>query len=434
MLPNKLIIYRRERSNIWQCRLKVDGKWLRATTKQYDLAEAQQAANELLIEAKIRKRENLPVITRKLRDVAKQAIQRMENENATGVGKASYKDYIKVISDYLVPCLGKHNVARIDYAALNHYDAWRIEKMGKVPTHSTQLTHNAALKRIFDEAVIRGFMVDAARPKLEAKGRETQRRPAFDVDEIRAMLAGFDSWVERGRNEAAIESRLLLRDYVHMLLDTGARPGKELLNLRWNQIKEKISPIISDTIIIDSADGEAENQHDLRRSVLMHVAGKTGKREILGMARSSNALRALAQRKYPNVELPLLAPLQNVARPDNNAFVFGSGIDNNVTSSFQKMFERYLEEHNLLIDPVTNQKRVLYSLRHTYATLALTYDRTNPHTLARQMGTSIAMLEKHYSHLKVQQAIEQLRGDESRQLINATAKIDSLYTSNKAAK
>jgi nitrate reductase alpha subunit len=31
-------------------------------------------------------------------------------------------------------------------------------------------------------------------------------------------------------------------------------------------------------------------------------------------------------------------------------------------------------------------------------------------TLAKQMGTSVLMIERHYSHLQVIQAIEQLRG------------------------
>ena len=47
------------------------------------------------------------------------------------------------------------------------------------------------------------------------------------------------------------------------------------------------------------------------------------------------------------------------------------------------------------------------------------------------MGTSVAMIEKHYSHLKVIQAIDQLRGNESRQLINAGGVIDEMYNNIK---
>ena len=74
---------------------------------------------------------------------------------------------------------------------------------------------------------------------------------------------------------------------------------------------------------------------------------------------------------------------------------------------------------------------MLYSLRHTYATLALEHDKVPIHTLTKQMGTSVAMIEKHYSHLKVIQAIEQLRGEESRQLIDAGGVIDEMYDSIK---
>jgi integrase len=51
--------------------------------------------------------------------------------------------------------------------------------------------------------------------------------------------------------------------------------------------------------------------------------------------------------------------------------------------------------------------RTLYSLRHTYATMEL-LSGTDIHTLARQMGTSVTMLEKHYSKLTATMAAEQL--------------------------
>jgi hypothetical protein len=34
---NELVVYRRERSSIWQCRYKVDGVWQRASTKEWQL-------------------------------------------------------------------------------------------------------------------------------------------------------------------------------------------------------------------------------------------------------------------------------------------------------------------------------------------------------------------------------------------------------------
>ena len=99
LMENELVLYRREHSKVWQCRFKVDGTWQRATTKQHDIKKAKVTARGLMIEAEIRKRSNLPVITRKFRHVAKLAIDRIDSETKAGRGKASFVDYIRVIDD-----------------------------------------------------------------------------------------------------------------------------------------------------------------------------------------------------------------------------------------------------------------------------------------------------------------------------------------------
>jgi hypothetical protein len=53
--------------------------------------------------------------------------------------------------------------------------------------------------------------------------------------------------------------------------------------------------------------------------------------------------------------------------------------------------------------------------------------------LAKQMGTSVLMIERHYSHLQVIQAIEQLRGANTRKLIEADSKAADNYPSKKRA-
>jgi integrase len=71
-----------------------------------------------------------------------------------------------------------------------------------------------------------------------------------------------------------------------------------------------------------------------------------------------------------------------------------------------KIFARLLREMNIEFG-VNGNNRTLYSLRHTYATFELLAG-TDIHTLARQMGTSIAMLEQHYSKLTATMAAEKL--------------------------
>ena len=434
ILPRKLIVYRRDRSGAWQCRFQCDDKWQRATTKETDLEKAKAAAHKLLVAAEIRKEQNLPVVTRRFRDVANLAIERMEQELASGKGKVSFKDYIRVINEYLIPILGRRYITSIDVTALDELAAERIVKMNKQPTRSTLLTHNASLSRVFDEAQMRGFLTDANRPKLESEGKESQRRPAFTLDEVKAMIGSFDAWIKRSRTDISRESRIIMRDYVLMLLDTGARPGIELLDLTWNKITEhKVAPVIKELSKKPDEFGDVPTEHDLRRSVTMTVSGKTGTRDIVGMGRTVEVLRSIAARQYPNIKQPVLTPLKDIAKSNNNNFVFRRMDGTSPVTSFQKMFENFLSDHSLLIDPRTNQHRVFYSLRHTYATFALTHDQVPIHTLAKQMGTSVLMIERHYSHLKVIQAINQLRGAETRQLIDAGGVIDEMYESKKVA-
>ena len=431
ILERQLIIYRRSHSGAWQCRYKCDGKWQRGSTKETDLKKAIERAKRLLIEAEIRKEKNLPVITRRFRDIAKLAVTRMKEELKSNNGKVSFSDYIRVIEEYLIPFLGNRNITSIDASVLDELDAYRIIEMEKVPSKSTMLTHNAALNRVFDEAQMRGFLTDANRPKLESKGKDSKRRPAFSVIEVKALIARFEGWIDNARNKESTEARTLMRDYVMALFDTGARPGVELLNLKWKQITERSDPIVVNTTDLNE-EGEVIQVPNMRRSVTLIVSGKTGTRQIVGMNRTVNALRAIAARNYPDLEKPVLTPLINVIKPTNDDFVFRTKDKGDPSSSFQKMFARFLDEHTLLKDPATDQKRVFYSLRHTYATLALTHDKVPIHTLAKQMGTSVMMIEKHYSHLKVVQAIDQLRGNESRQLIDAGGVIDDIYKSKKS--
>lgn len=432
LLDRELVLYRREHSSIWQCRYKIDGVWQRGTTKQTDIREAKRTAREMLMEAEIRRRANLPVVTRNFRHIAKLAIDTMRLETEAGKGKVSYADYKRVIEDVLTPFFGKYSITSITYAVLEEFNAWRIEKMGKAPAHSTLLTQNAAMNRVFDEAVKRGFLTESSKLKLSKKGKESSRRPAFDLHEVQAMLSYFDAWIAKGRNEKSIELRELLRDYVKVLLDTGARPGKELMQLKWKQIKYSTDPRYKSTgkMIEDESapwdEAQEEITFDLNRSLQIVVTGKTGTRTIVAMDPTVKALAQIARRNY-GYKNNALNPLKEVVSERGDDFVFRTKSKQEPTS-FQNLFESFLDEHELLIDPHTEKIRVFYSLRHTYATLALTHDEVPVHTLAKQMGTSVGMIEKHYSHLDVIKAIEQLRNYETRKLIAAGSVLAHKFT------
>jgi len=309
--------------------------------------------------------------------------------------------------------------------------------MGKAPTKSTMLKHNAALNRIFDEAVIHGFLTQDERPTLIAKGKPGAVRPSFDIEEIGAVLGNFDAWIDRARTDTSRERRLLLKDYVHFILDTGVRPGKEPLGVRWRQIKYNYAA--NEVSSLDKSSNATQKTEPVR-TMQMPVSGKTGGRTIVAMERSVAAFARLAERNYglkPNVE----KPFGDLIAPSNDDFVFqcrvevaGGRYQLVKPTSLENMFGAYLREHNLLNDPKSGQMRTFYSLRHAYATYALLYDRVPIHTLARQMGTSVLMIEKHYSHLDVVTAITQLGGRQTKKVLDANSTVSDKYKSTKATK
>ncbi len=401
IIKRTLIVFKRANSDKWQCRYRIKDEWIRCSTNEYTLESAIQSANMILIEAHVREKLNVAPVSKKFRDVAKLAIQRIETEIAQKEGKAIYKDYTMIIKSYLLPVLGNISIEQIKLKELEALEKFRIKKMGKVPKRSTILNHNAALKRVFDEAVMHGFMTEAQRPMLVAKGAKCERRVEFSMEEIKIMLSGFDSWIEKAKTHSK-QLRYLLKDYVITLLDTGARPGRELFELKWSNVK-------------------FANEHNLIFNIQM---SKTGERRAIAREPTIQALRRIAQRNFDMT-------LEEMLNANKQEHIFRytefcskrNGKLNQIPkmvkpSSFFRMFVGYLKEMNLLVCPITLKSRSFYSIRHTYATFALTYDNVNIHTLAKQMGTSVVMIEKHYSHLDAVKAIEQLGGAKTLSLMS----------------
>jgi site-specific recombinase XerD len=437
----ELVVALRERSSIWQCRYRIGGVWQRTTTGERELKKAKEKAKKLYLEAQIRKENNFTPITRLFRDVARIVVKNLQKEIASGNNKASNRDYILAIENYLIPILGKYKVDNIDYEALEVLNQKRIERMEKEPAKSTLLTHNSALNKIFDEAIYRGYMNASNKPKLVAKGKESVRRSEFTIEEVKALRGNFDAWIERGRADTK-ELRALLKEYVEVLLNTGARPGKELLDLKWAQVQVQFTPVIGKTgkkiqPSEDNQTGEDEEHSKMVIKVLLSIlTGKTSKkggRLAVGNNITYWALSRIAQRNYG-------LTVKEVIDKHGQDYIFrykefinkddaklGKKSQFIAPTSFVKLFRSYLKEHNLLIHPASGKERQPYSLRHTYATIKLLYDKVQPTLLKKVMGTSTLMLDKHYEHIEILKAANQLSDEESWHLIQADAVVDEKY-------
>lgn len=370
----------------WFVRYKAAGKWLRSSTKQTKLEEAKQAAVDIVTNAWFRERNNLPLINKRFKYVANLAIKRMDELLDNEQGKVTYKHYILVINNYLIPFFAQHNIDKIDYALLNKFNVWRAEKMKKIPTQSTMNTHNSALNRVFDEALLRGFITKSEIPHLENKGVTSERRDDFTVEEYKKLYQYMRKWVKEAREGHERAVRDLLRDYVLILANTGIRAGTEAMNLKWRQI----------TVV----------KQDGQDYLTLHIKGKAKKmRAIQVPHRVAVYLERIQQRDEELKHMSFYEVIN--AKVDKHVFRV-NGKD--MTTNFGRIFKRLLEGADLLKDRRSGKDRTLYCLRHYFATLRITIGEISTAQLAEYMGTSEAMIEAHYGHLDLQRIANKFVG------------------------
>ncbi len=298
-----------------------------------------------------------------------------------------------------MPFFGNYNVANIDQALLREFSQYRTEQIGREPARSTLNTHSAALRRIFSEAVNHGYVSLSQVPSLtvaKGVGQSTVRRPSFTKDEYKKLYTFMRDWVKGGQNGKASDIRHLLQDYVLILANSGLRPGTETANLKWKHLEFRKDIEASEELY---GDERIEEQNEYLIINVYH--GKTSRssngqrkgRESIPRNDCRDYLNRLVRRsKYLGC-----GTLEEAIKKD--AYVFALP-DGSRTKQLGRKFEQLLTDADLLMSR-NDERRTLYSLRHFYITQAIINSRAALHTIAKQCGTSIGMLEKHYSHLEV---------------------------------
>jgi integrase len=370
-------------------------KWKKFSTKADTIEKALEEARRKIIQIQTLLENNLPVDTRTFRHVADHAIKEMQFKLQAGIGKVSYNDYIRIIERYK-EFFGQKFIGNISYQDLMEFDKQRSERLGRKANKSTINSHNAALSYVYDVAIQKGWLHPSQKISLKNDGKKTERRPYFTLEEYRKLfrfLRGYTKLTTKDSPQGGVKNRTiyireLLRDYVLFLANTGIRPGTETRYLRWKNISEF------------EKDGKLFLQIKIPR-------GKTGSRTVIARHSVRQYLQRIKDR-FPDLKDLKFSELGNV-----DAFVFRLR-DGTIPKDLHGAFKRVLEECDLLKDADGNQ-RSLYSLRHTYATFQL-LRREVPdlHLISKNMGTSIKMLEDHYSHLEVFHKADVLAGDTDR--------------------
>jgi integrase len=372
----RILLFRRPDSQHWQCRFRLDnGTWHQATTSTTVFNEAETRAIAIYETVRVRVSNDLAIRTKSFQRVALEEVEALRHARSGRLTKQTTGDYIFVIERYLIPFFGHYHFAELKQDLVDEFAAWRTSEMGREPKHYTQRHHASAFNRVLQRAKTQGLITfGMAVPVMRVAGDRGEARPSFSQQEIEHLLAFLPDWVAQaklGRTQRFYAMKMLCLHYVEFLLYTGIRAGTESKGIRWRNLQWHY------------ADG--------RRYLRVWVSGKTGPRYLIArdaLITSLERLMAWQGYEYANLAEMIAAGV------DRRIFVLPAG---DQPYELSGVFGRLLADAGLLLDSA-GKTRTLYSLRHTYATFALA-DGVPIHTLARQMGTSVGMIERHYSKL-----------------------------------
>ena len=274
----EVIVYKRSQSVQWQCRYRLkELGWIRRTTRTQNLEVAIERACDWYDEARYRMRAGLAPEVKRIGDIARETVREMHTLMAGGKGKRVYADYCSVIERYITPYFKNRYITTVSARDIAEFEAWRNEKLGRTPAASTLLTFASAWQRIQTTAINRGWLSQHTPvPRFSvSNGTRAQSRPAFTAEEIERLRAFMGGWVGGGREKRTREMRVLVRDYVELLILTGMRHGTEAMRVRWRHCEWYV---------------DREGQRYLR----IWVSGKTGERQLIAKHAAVAVLERIA--------------------------------------------------------------------------------------------------------------------------------------------
>lgn len=377
----KLVLEDRNGSGIWYARIYLDGerRYVWKSLRTSDLNKAKRDALRLFHQTQFKVAEGLPITQRSLNAVIDEYENLRDQDNRLGRlagGTSGVKHtsdamlrQIRRVAKFWREYAGTKPITSVDDKLLAGYVQWRktyyhgradLPKNAKLnPTDKTLQWEITLGKMLIKFAHDRGYRGKLPLPTFTFVPKLKRVRPAFSRADFKVLCEKLPEYVEASQDKRQRASRTLLRCYALILVLSGLRVG-ELNNLR-----------IRDIDVIKDEDG--------RHTFQFAVRGKTGKRVVV-----------------PRIEAKTVIEMMLIRRtgtPSRDALLFVMPDGSSITT-LADQFQAFLKFAGLVHNSA-GERHTLYSLRHTYATLGI-MDDVDVFTIARNMGTSVAMIEQYY--------------------------------------
>lgn len=374
-----LVIFRRAdvKHRRWYCRIKLpnESAYKTIALKTTDRTEASDKAYDHDAELRFRIKHELPVFDRKFSQVA-QEYSKFQKDRAE-IGEITLHRW-RVIDSHIRTQLSRYvgstQITQIGEDRWKSYPVWRQKNGkgrsgGRVSTGTIRdemttfraIMHFAATKSyIPDSKVFRG-KVPVARA----------RREEFTPVEYRKLHTFARRWIKKAPHDRSRWHRQMAYNFILVMTNTGMRPS-EARNLRWRDV-------------------EFHRDRQDRTVVRLSVRGKAKQRILVAAENVATYLERVRG-------------ISKATKDED--FVFTTDNGASAKTLYYGLIKELLEASRLL-NSSSGKRRSTYCFRHTYATFRLT-EGVDVYFLAKQMGTSVKMIEDHYGHITPVKSADQI--------------------------
>ncbi len=368
----RIVIYKRAdlKNPKWQARIRVPNAsgYKIVSTKTDNRRDAERFAENLYEDLYIHVKAGGSIQSRTFKQVFEEWKKHVTTMGHTRQG-GSWHGTIDRVETYALRFFGTMKIEAIGPSDFTDYWSWRKTNFNKKkPSNGTLRRERTSILPVFKFAMSKGYI--SAIPETVPPKATSERRPTFTQDEWKEIYTKARAWVKEGETKATWRQRFLTQQYVLILANTGMRVG-ELRGLRWSDLRT-----------VKTEDGTR---------LVAEVRGKTGVREVVFQSGAETYVKRIYDLRVEELNADLDDPTHHEVPLDEPIFCHKDG------SPIQTMKTAFNSLLSFAKIPTKRNggSRTLYSLRHFYATMRLGHE-TSPFLLAKQMGTSVEMLEKFY--------------------------------------
>lgn len=399
-LKTGLIIFRRadvEHQN-WYCRVRVpsehNNRYKTISLKTPNEREAKDKAFDHDADIRFRVKHAVPIFEKSFEDVALEYSAHQKKVAETGqITMSRWKIVDGYIRLHLLPYMGSKQILHIGETEWKNYPFWRkkhnapkkdkgygerkLKANGKA-VHQQQeeekkeihipakdgtirqemMTFRAIMNFAADKQYIRERQVPQGKLPTDKARREEFTPPEYRTLHTKAR----SEWLKKGDTDIENWYRDMTYYFILVMANTGMRT-MEARNLRWRDI-------------------DVRKDSQKRSFAAINVRGKGKYRELVA---ASNVVDNLEKIKR----------ISNATKPED--FVFSTYEGKSDPDNYGSYIEDLLTSVKLLYSS-SGSRRSAYCLRHTYATFRL-MEGVDVYFLAKQMGTSVKMIEDYYGHI-----------------------------------